>query len=160
MKGKLENMDFLFKSLSVVFFVLVLLGGYWYKSSVGSEVKKDAKNFLVKHLELWKKGQYVPMSRIVPEGFEGDDSEWQALKLRDYYINKIDYDTHYVRRRRGINRFFSFFERNSYGNFYIIIEVELNMEDEDGYPQSYKITYKLEPRRRDLFSITKYKPLF
>ncbi len=160
MDDYLENMDFIFKVAGVVFVLLVLLGGYWYKSSVGSNVKKDAKNFLVKQLELWKKGQYVYLSRIISEDFDGDDSDWKALKLTDYYINKIDYDTHYVRRRRGINRFFSFFERNSYGNFYIIIEVELNMEDEDGYPQSYKITYKLEPRRRDLFSITKYKPLF
>ncbi len=156
----LKNMDFIIKAVGVGFILLVLLGSYWYKSSVGSNVKKDAKNFLVRQLEMWEKGKQVNLSRIIPEDFEGDDSDWQALKLTDYYINKIDYDTHYVRTRRGINSFFSFFKRNSYGNFYIIIEVELNMEDEDGYPQSYKITYKLEPRRRDYFFITEYKPLF
>ncbi|BBB33373.1 hypothetical protein TTHT_1921 [Thermotomaculum hydrothermale] len=129
--------------------ILVLLAGFWgYQSNVKTKVKNKAESYLTEQLDRWKSGKLNnKVWRIMPSDFKGDLREWKEYKLSDYFIDKIEARSRYVRRRtlgrkRGI---WYYLDKLSSSNVYIYADVELDMENPDGYPETFNIRYRLEP---------------
>ena len=144
--------------------VLVVLSGFYLvRGNLKSKVRDSAEKYLTAQLDRWKEGRLsTGICNIVPDDFEGNLSEWKAYKLTGYFIEDIKAGDKYVRRKtfgrkRGL---WYYIEKLSSSSVFVYADVELDMEDPDGYPKTFTIRYRLEPRGNGKFLITKGVKLF
>ncbi len=144
--------------------VLVVLSGFYLvRWNVKSKVRDSAEQYLTAQLDNWKEGRLsTGICNIVPDDFNGNLNDWKRYKLSDYFIEDIKPGDKYVRRKtfgrkRGL---WYYIEKLSSSSVFVYADVELDMEDPDGYSKSFKIRYRLEPRGNDKFLITKGLKLF
>ncbi len=144
--------------------VLVVLSGFYLvRGNLKSKIRDSAENYLIGQLDRWKEGRLsTGICNIVPEDFNGNISDWKKYKLSDYFIEDIKAGDKYVRRKtfgrkRGL---WYYIEKLSSSSVFVYADVELDMEDPDGYPKTFSIRYRLEPRGNGKFLITKGVKLF
>ncbi len=131
---------------------------YLVRGSLKSKVRNSAENYLIEQLDRWKKGKLNNrVWNLMPDNFEGNLSEWKDYKLTGYFIEDMKAGDKYVRRKtfgrkRGL---WYYIEKLSSSSVYIYANVELDMEDPDGYPKTFSIRYRLEPMGNGKFLITK-----
>ncbi len=144
--------------IGTVIAVLLISGFYLIQGNVKSKVKNSGEKYLTEQLDRWKEGKLNNrVCNLMPDEFKGNLSEWKNYKLTGYFIEDVKAESKYVRRRRfGRRRGIMYYlEKLSSSNVYIYADVELDMEDPDGYPKTFNIRYRLEPRGNGEFFITK-----
>ena len=143
--------------------LVVLTGFYIVHGSIKSGVKNSAEKYLIAQLDKWKEGSLsTGICNIVPDDFQGNLNDWKKCKLTGYFIEELKAGSKYVRRKtfgrkRGL---WYYIEKLSPSNVYVYADVELDMEGPEGYPKTFKVRYRLEPRENGKFLITKGVKLF
>ena len=134
--------------------VLLLSGFYFVQSNVQTKLKNSARDYITAELDKWKDGKLGNgLFHIMLSGFNGTLREWKDYKLTDYFIEDMKVGSKYIsRRRHGI---MYYFYKLSSSNMYVYADVELDMEDTDGYPKTFNIRYRLEPRGNGDFLVSK-----
>jgi len=148
------NSNFSKGVIGTVVFFLFFSGYYLVQANFKTKMENSAEEYLTKQLDEWKNGKLNNrLWGIIPSDFEGDLREWKDYKLSSYFIEKIKARSRYVsKRRHGI---WYYFYKLSPAYIYVYADVELTMEDPDGYPKTYNIRYRMEPQSGDKWLITK-----
>ncbi len=140
-------------SVSAVILLVLVLGFYMVRANVMDKVKKSGETYVETSLERWKKGGMNAFSRVIPKDFEGSPADWNEMRLKDYFIDKVWVRSKYVSKKRyGI---MYYFYQLSFSSFKVYAKVEITVEDGEGNLHTYNLIYSLESLQRNKWLVSR-----
>jgi len=140
MKNKIFGLNLFSGGIAAIIGVVFIAGIYLVRNNMMSNLEKSAEKFLVSQLEEWKSGRLNKVAILVPNDFNGTLSDWESLKLKDYFIEGIKVKSTRYFRKKSLWKSLDKYYMKAYA------KVELTMEDDDGYTETYSIVYEMRPR--------------
>ena len=121
---------------SVIIFVVVAGGFYFFHADKASKYKKNATKFLVQEFNKWGNRKPSQLKSIVPSDFPLPRQDWFQMQLTWYKIDNVKVTWYTINKRYSHSR------RTKYT---ITADVEYKVEDENGREYQYKMRYSLTP---------------